>query len=86
MAPVRASRAAIAVALMFGVLELIVPTVVEAQTGGAPANEAQGQGLVPDASFEAMFRKYTLAVVLSSETGDQGSGETLRIRLRFPIR
>ena len=58
MAPVPARRAAIVMALMF-VLDPIVPTVVHAQAGTPSADGAPAQGLLPDASFEAMFRKYT---------------------------
>lgn len=46
--------------MLFGALCLFVPTAVEAQARGSSANETQGQGGFPDASFGVMFRKYTL--------------------------
>ena len=46
-------------AMLFGALCLFGPTAVEAQARGSSANETQGQGGFPDASFGAMFRKYT---------------------------
>jgi hypothetical protein len=56
---VAASRAVIAMALMLGACHPLAPRVISAQAGGPSASDPQEQGLVPDASFEAMFRKYT---------------------------
>jgi hypothetical protein len=47
-------------ALLFAVLCLACPTAVAAQTRGASSiGETQRQGVFPNASFDAMFRKYT---------------------------
>ena len=45
--------------MLFGALFLFVPTAVQAQAGGNSAVDAQGQGGLPDASFDAAFRRYT---------------------------
>jgi hypothetical protein len=56
---VRATRAAIAMALLSGSGYLTPRAVVHAQAGAAPTSAAQREGTLPDASFDATFRKYT---------------------------
>jgi hypothetical protein len=46
-------------AMLFGVLCLLAPAVVEAQSPERSAPEPELQGGFPDASFETTFRKYT---------------------------
>jgi hypothetical protein len=46
-------------AMLFGALCLFAPTAIEAQARGQSANQTEEPGALPDASFEAAFRKYT---------------------------